>query len=159
MWRGRCRGSSAGSSSTTSAASTSTSGLRVLNPQPSNPEPPTLDLRSERRGDFNDPQTLNPRPPTLDFRSERREDFYDLSLNVRGCKDVLESLGKYVEKERLDGENKYMAEGHGLQDAEKGCTFQELPPVLHVHLKRFEYDPMKDANVKVSPGLKPQTIN
>ena len=28
-----------------------------------------------------------------------------------------------------------MAEGHGLQDAEKGCAFISLPPVLHLHLK------------------------
>mmetsp|Transcript_31511 Transcript_31511/g.77222 ORF Transcript_31511/g.77222 Transcript_31511/m.77222 type:complete len:1170 (-) Transcript_31511:337-3846(-) len=86
----------------------------------------------------------------VDFTSERIEDFYDLSLNVRGCKNVIESLKQYVEKENLDGDNKYMAEGHGLQDAEKGCTFQKLPPILHLHLKRFEYDPLRDANVKVN---------
>jgi ubiquitin carboxyl-terminal hydrolase 7 len=86
----------------------------------------------------------------VNFSSERVEDFYDLSLNVRGCKNLKESLEKYVEREKLDGDNKYMAEGHGLQDAEKGCTFSSFPPVLHLHLKRFEYDPLRDANVKIN---------
>jgi hypothetical protein len=86
----------------------------------------------------------------VNFSSERVEDFYDLSLNVRGCKNLKESLEKYVEREKLDGDNKYMTEGHGLQDAEKGCTFSSFPPVLHLHLKRFEYDPLRDANVKIN---------
>ena len=86
----------------------------------------------------------------VNFSSERTEDFYDLSLNVRGCKNLKESLEKYVEREKLDGDNKYMAEGHGLQDAEKGCTFSSFPPILHLHLKRFEYDPLRDANVKIN---------
>jgi ubiquitin carboxyl-terminal hydrolase 7 len=86
----------------------------------------------------------------VDFSSERMEYFYDLSLNVRGCKNLAESFKKYTEKERLDGDNKYMAEGHGLQDAVKGCSFSAFPPVLHLHLKRFEYDPLRDANVKIN---------
>jgi ubiquitin C-terminal hydrolase len=28
----------------------------------------------------------------------------------------------------------------GKQDAEKGVVFTELPPVLTIHLKRFEFD-------------------
>ncbi len=89
----------------------------------------------------------------VDYSSVRTEEFYDLSLNVKGCKDLRQSFAKYVEKERLDGENKYMAEGHGLQDAEKGCCFISFPPVLHLHLKRFEYDPMRDANLKINDRL------
>ena len=86
----------------------------------------------------------------VNFTSERIEDFYDLSMNVRGCKNLRESFEKYIEREKLDGDNKYMAEGHGLQDAEKGCAFVSFPPVLHLHLKRFEYDPIRDANVKIN---------
>lgn len=52
----------------------------------------------------------------------------DLSLNVKGCKNIYESLEKYVETEMLVGENKYFAEGHGLQDAKKGSLFQSFPP-------------------------------
>jgi ubiquitin carboxyl-terminal hydrolase 7 len=51
--------------------------------------------------------------------------------------------------ETLDGENKYHAEGFGLQDARKGVIFNAFPPVLHLQLRRFEYDVEKDALVKV----------
>lgn len=73
----------------------------------------------------------------------------DIQLNVKGCQNVRESFEKYVEVEFLDGDNKYMAEGHGLQDAKKGVIFDSLPPVLHLQLKRFDYDIMRDAMVKV----------
>ncbi|KOB70952.1 Ubiquitin carboxyl-terminal hydrolase, partial [Operophtera brumata] len=48
----------------------------------------------------------------------------------------------------LDGENKYDAGEHGLQEAEKGVIFATFPPVLHLHLMRFQYDPITDSSVK-----------
>lgn len=45
-----------------------------------------------------------------------------------------------MQTEDLTGENKWKAEGHGLQDTRKGSLFQELPPVLQLHLKRFNFD-------------------
>jgi hypothetical protein len=39
----------------------------------------------------------------------------DLQLDVKGCRDVYASFDKYVEVERLEGDNKYHAENHGLQ--------------------------------------------
>jgi hypothetical protein len=39
----------------------------------------------------------------------------DLQLDVKGCKDVYDSFDKYVEVEKLEGENKYHAEQYGLQ--------------------------------------------
>lgn len=50
----------------------------------------------------------------------------------------------------MEGENKYRAEEHGLQDAKKGVVFESFPPVLHLQLKRFEYDFQRDQNIKVS---------
>lgn len=41
--------------------------------------------------------------------------FADLQLDVKGCRDVYASFDKYVEVERLEGDNKYHAEEHGLQ--------------------------------------------
>jgi ubiquitin carboxyl-terminal hydrolase 7 len=41
--------------------------------------------------------------------------YADLQLDVKGCKDVYESFDKYVEVERLEGDNKYQAEQFGLQ--------------------------------------------
>ncbi|KAL0817230.1 hypothetical protein Bca101_073674 [Brassica carinata] len=86
----------------------------------------------------------------VDYKSTRKESFYDLQLDVKGCKDVYESFDKYVEVERLEGDNKYHAEGHDLQDAKKGVLFIEFPPVLQLQLKRFEYDFMRDTMVKIN---------
>lgn len=76
----------------------------------------------------------------VDYKSERIEDFWDIQLNVRGFKNLDESFKDYVAVESMDGENKYFAEGYGLQDAQKGVYFESFPEVLHLHLKRFEYD-------------------
>ena len=43
----------------------------------------------------------------------------------------------YVAVEELDGDNKYDAREHGLQEAEEGVKFLTLPPVLHLQLMRF----------------------
>lgn len=74
----------------------------------------------------------------------------DLQLNVKGMKNLYDSFKDYVAVETLDGENKYQAEGLGLQDAKKGIIFESFPPVLHLQLKRFEYDIQRDAMVKAS---------
>ncbi|KAJ3117728.1 hypothetical protein HDU96_005858 [Phlyctochytrium bullatum] len=86
----------------------------------------------------------------VDYESSRIEDFYDIQLNVKGCKNLHESFINYIAVETLDGDNKYQAEGHGLQDAKKGVIFTEFPPVLHMQLKRFEYDIERDAMVKIN---------
>ncbi|KAK8953543.1 Ubiquitin carboxyl-terminal hydrolase 13 [Platanthera guangdongensis] len=86
----------------------------------------------------------------VDYKSSRKESFYDLQLDVKGCKDVYASFDKYVEVERLEGDNKYHAEQYGLQDAKKGVLFIDFPPVLQLHLKRFEYDFMRDTMVKIN---------
>ncbi|CAH9102392.1 unnamed protein product [Cuscuta europaea] len=86
----------------------------------------------------------------VDFKSTRKESFYDLQLDVKGCRDVYASFDKYVEVERLEGDNKYHAEEHGLQDAKKGVLFIDFPPVLQLQLKRFEYDFMRDTMVKIN---------
>ena len=74
----------------------------------------------------------------VDFKSQRDETYWDLSINVKGCKTLTDSFAQYVEEEVLDGDNKYRAEGHGLQAARKGTRFISLPPILQLQLKRFE---------------------
>lgn len=107
----------------------------------------------------------------IDFESARTEDFYgeflwllliiwcrltvlewsvDIQLNVKNLNNLEESFKDYIQVETLEGENKYNAEGFGLQDAKKGVIFESFPPVLHLQLKRFEYDMQRDQNVKVS---------
>jgi ubiquitin carboxyl-terminal hydrolase 7 len=63
---------------------------------------------------------------------------------------LYESFQRYVDDEIMDGENKYMAEGYGLEDARKGVSFESFPPVLHLQLKRFEYDMQRDTMIKVN---------
>ncbi|GAA5896538.1 hypothetical protein JCM6882_005722 [Rhodosporidiobolus microsporus] len=86
----------------------------------------------------------------IDFESARTEDFYDIQLNVKNLKNLEESFKDYIQVETLDGENRYNAEGFGLQDAKKGVIFESFPPVLHLQLKRFEYDMHRDQNVKIN---------
>ena len=43
----------------------------------------------------------------VDFRSSREEPFYDLSLNVKGCRTLLDSFRQYVELETLEKDNQY----------------------------------------------------
>ncbi|KAK1232951.1 ubiquitin-specific protease ubp15 [Marasmius sp. AFHP31] len=86
----------------------------------------------------------------VDYESSRIEEFNDIQLNVKGLKNLYESFKDYVAVETLDGENKYQAEGFGLQDAKKGIIFESFPPVLHLQLKRFEYDIQRDAMVKIN---------
>ena len=87
----------------------------------------------------------------VDFESSRIEEFWDLQLNVRGNKNLHESFMDYIQVETLEGENKYDAgQPYGLQDAKKGVIFESLPPVLHLQLKRFEYDFNRDAMMKVN---------
>ncbi|CAO3673657.1 unnamed protein product [Rhizopus microsporus] len=86
----------------------------------------------------------------VDYESSRSEDYYDIQLNVKGCKNLEDSFRDYITEETLEGDNKYMAEGHGLQDAKKGVIFESFPPVLHLQLKRFEYDMMRDMMVKIN---------
>jgi ubiquitin carboxyl-terminal hydrolase 7 len=73
-----------------------------------------------------------------------------VQLNVKGIADLHDSFKDYIQVEVLDGENKYQADGFGLQVAKKGVIFKKFPPVLHLQLKRFEYDMMKDSMVKIN---------
>uniref|UniRef100_A0A915IIZ4 USP domain-containing protein n=1 Tax=Romanomermis culicivorax TaxID=13658 RepID=A0A915IIZ4_ROMCU len=93
------------------------------------------------------------------FESRREELFYDIQLNVKGKRDIYESFKDYITVESLDGENKYDAGEHGLQEAEKGVIFQQFPPVLHLQLMRFQYDPQHDQNVKINDRFEfPETL-
>jgi len=86
----------------------------------------------------------------VDDKSLRDEEYYDLQMPVKGCKDLYASLDEYVKEEILDGENQYHSDRFGKQDAKKGVLFKSLPPVLELHLRRFEYDFATDAMAKIN---------
>ncbi|KAL2889523.1 putative ubiquitin carboxyl-terminal hydrolase 5 [Ceratocystis lukuohia] len=87
----------------------------------------------------------------VDYESSRIEDFWDIQLNVSGNKNLEESFKDYIQVEKLEGDNQYYAgEEHKLQDAKKGVIFTSFPDVLHLQLKRFEYDFERDALMKIN---------
>lgn len=116
----------------------------------------------------------------VDYGREHEETFYDIQLPVRlesrkeaarqnsttsfnafgmmgPSNDVpqkttiLESFDEYVRVDNLDGDNKWQSGNeYGLQDAVKGIKFKKFPPVLHLQLMRFQYDPYTDSNVKIN---------
>ena len=87
------------------------------------------------------------------FESTRTENFYDLQLSIKGLSTLEESFEAYVKAEMLEGDNKYHAEGYGLQDAKRYVEFEALPPVLHLHLERYAFDPRVMATVKINDRL------
>ncbi|SCU98847.1 LAMI_0F16468g1_1 [Lachancea mirantina] len=94
------------------------------------------------------------------YESARVEEFWDIQLNVKNLKGLKESFENYVEVEIMDGENQYAAQNFGLQDAKKGVVFEYLPPVLHLQLKRFEYDFNYDQLVKINDRYEfPESID
>ncbi|CAG8654904.1 6298_t:CDS:2, partial [Gigaspora rosea] len=69
----------------------------------------------------------------VDYESSCVEDYY-------GCKTLDDSFMDYIKDETLKGDNKYFAGVYGLQDATKRVIFESFPPVLHLQLKRVEYE-------------------
>ncbi|KAL0763558.1 hypothetical protein Bca101_079709 [Brassica carinata] len=68
-----------------------------------------------------------------------------LQLDVKGCKDVYASFDKYVEVERLEGYDKYQAEGHDLQINDR----YEFPLQLDLDRENGKYlSPDADKSVR-----------
>ncbi|WAQ97600.1 UBP7-like protein [Mya arenaria] len=65
------------------------------------------------------------------------------------CRVLLENMESKMKNTCVDGTIPKLFEGKMLE-AEKGVIFKHLPPVLHLHLLRFMYDPSSDANVKIN---------
>eukprot|EP00466_Bigelowiella_natans_P008009 jgi/Bigna1/87919/estExt_fgenesh1_pg.C_260018 len=86
---------------------------------------------------------------SIDYKTSDVEECSQLSLLVKGCKGLQESLHQYCRKEQLTGENRYRVEGKGLQDAAKEYQFLSLPPVLTLCLRRFEYNRETNAVSKI----------
>lgn len=97
----------------------------------------------------------------VDYESSRIEDFWDVQLNVSGNKNLQESFQDYIQVEKMEGENQYMAgDQYKLQDANKGVIFMSFPDVLHLQLKRFEYDYMRDTMTKINDRYEfPETFD
>ncbi|KAG2027587.1 hypothetical protein GB937_000026 [Aspergillus fischeri] len=68
--------------------------------------------------------------------SSRCEMFWDLSLNIRPYRSLAESLRDYIQPLGVE-------DSHLLGRGQRGTqvpTIDRFPPVLHLHLKRYEYN-------------------
>ena len=101
--------------------------------------------------------------------SSRKQSYMEIELDVLQCKNVYESLERFCAEEVLDWPDNYNADKHGLQvrshsriatprsherglpcqDARCHVRFESFPPVLQLHLKRFEFDPIRGGMIKV----------
>lgn len=97
----------------------------------------------------------------VNYESRRIEDFWDVQLNVSGNKGIEDSFKDYIQVETMDGENQYFAgDEFKLQDANKGVIFETFPDVLHLQLKRFQYDIDRDAMMKINDRYEfPETFD
>ncbi|KAL2314284.1 hypothetical protein POMI540_2302 [Schizosaccharomyces pombe] len=86
----------------------------------------------------------------VNFESARSEDYWDIQLNVKGMKNLEDSFRSYIQVETLEGDNCYFADTYGFQEAKKGVIFESFPPILHLQLKRFEYDFERDMMIKIN---------
>ena len=76
-----------------------------------------------------------------DHTYDREESFLSLSLPVKSKKQLEESLKEFVKGDWLEGDNAYFCEKcKEKRDTLKRTCIKTLPPVLVVHLKRFDYD-------------------
>ncbi|KAA1069426.1 Ubiquitin carboxyl-terminal hydrolase 7 [Puccinia graminis f. sp. tritici] len=95
----------------------------------------------------------------VDHESSQEENFSDVQLDIkdfqgRPFKTLQESLKAYVAPQKIDGDKKhYAGDDHGLQDANQGTVFIEFPPVLHLHLNRFEYNFQEDKQIQIDDRL------
>ena len=112
----------------------------------------TAEVASLFRGELVD--YLRCKPPHT-HESARTDAFMDLQLAVRGfgtppIASVVEGLRNFLTPETLDGANQYALPTGEKVDAWKGLRLATLPPLLTIHLKRFELDYTTMRNVKVN---------
>ncbi|CAG8611802.1 26054_t:CDS:10 [Gigaspora margarita] len=55
----------------------------------------------------------------VDYEFLRSEDYYDIQFNVKRCNTLDDSFTEYVQETFLDGDDKYNAEGFGLQSNDR----------------------------------------
>lgn len=89
------------------------------------------------------------------YRSRRFDPFLYLSLPVMArMSKVTDALEKYLEEEMLSGNEQWFCEKCDARvSATKKIDLWKLPPVLVLHLKRFEFNQSTCTFKKVDPAL------
>jgi len=73
------------------------------------------------------------------YKSEIFEVFYDLSLELGKCDSLKKCFDLFFKTEELKGSNKYKCSGCKKDvEATKKYRIHKRPPVLTIHLKRFD---------------------
>ena len=81
----------------------------------------------------------------------RTEDSYALSLDIKGKRDIRQSLLSLVQNEKMYGDNRFFCSDCGKEvDATRRLSFRHLPRVLVIHLKRFEYSMSLGHHIKLN---------
>lgn len=76
-----------------------------------------------------------------DYTSSREEAFSDISLHIQGVSTLQAALEAYTSPQEMRGRDQYRCEDGEMRDAVSGCYLDRLPPVLMIHLQRFECVP------------------
>ena len=90
----------------------------------------------------------------VDEETRREEDFTCLELVVENSDSLETCLAKFIERERLEGDNQIRTAPYGKQDVDKFILLKTLPLVLTFSLKRFFFDFEEFKVKRVSSYLK-----
>ncbi|XP_041479423.1 ubiquitin carboxyl-terminal hydrolase 48-like [Lytechinus variegatus] len=93
--------------------------------------------------------------------SERPSRFYELDLNIKGHKQLEDSLSEFLKEEKLEGSNQYLCEKCNCKrNATRCIKLQTLPPVLNIQLLRFVFDRHSGTKKKLNNFLQfPEEID
>lgn len=86
-----------------------------------------------------------------DHISEVMEPFSAIQCDIKGKRNLLESLDAYVEGEHMEGDNKYKCSTCDRHvDAVRRSCLKEMPDSLIFHLKRFDFNLRTQARSKIN---------
>ncbi|TMW63070.1 hypothetical protein Poli38472_005688 [Pythium oligandrum] len=90
-------------------------------------------------------------PQECKHRNEKEDPFIRVPLEIRGKESIEESLASYVEGELMHGDNKVTCdECETKRVTLRRIVLGDLPNMLIVHLKRFDYNFMTNETVKLN---------
>lgn len=86
----------------------------------------------------------------VDFEEHSDDSFYLLQLVVSEISIIQDSLAQLTREQLLTGDDQYDSQKYSKQDAVLTTHFMKAPPILFFHLKRFEFDPSTNQNIKIN---------
>ncbi|XP_015782575.1 ubiquitin carboxyl-terminal hydrolase 48 [Tetranychus urticae] len=80
--------------------------------------------------------------------------FYELSLNIKGHKDIHQCLDEFFSPEILEGSNQYYCNTcESKQNVIRTIRLRKCPPYLNLQLLRFIYDRQKNCRRKLNSSI------